>query len=575
LRTKNPIALALILTLLLTGCTQKAVQTGTGAAQAPTAAALDASATELKDLAMETQNGVTQVTLSFRGEDGADTDTVPEASLLTLTEPGRVILTLPGVEKWDYRVYEDELEGSVVTGVFHHNALGGQPGELYLHTECPVQVQMKQEGGRLILSITPGELSADKAWFVLVDGYDLYPGNSSRAELDKMGLYPCLCGDASALVLLSESFDSLQAAQEAVEAWQETLEKALPGRTPTIVTLEPGQLPLHDAQTQVQSLAEQVLGENDDGEITGKTLQADGRFLSWMPQGGYLFVKTLQDGQYSYDQLWQYNGSAAQLLPGVEFSQITQAALSADGRYLAVMEQDGGLHRTAEIFDLQSGGHFLLADEGMGADTPAFAWEKTSNVLYAISGEGEDLFYQTLDLTGDAPAVTKFCQEKAHESPLLQTEKGWICLRYEDGISSAYLVEAGGFTRLGEGNRFLLSPNGQSLAISGEDGDGVGWLYLLDIQSGTRTWVEQDCAIMDMAWDADSQALYYAVYDGDNEQYPLWVRAYACATGTTDAQAHLTMGDMQPDIQPGGFLLVDIYRSASQEIGMTYQIQIP
>ena len=576
MRTKNPVAAALMLALALclAGCAQKAARLD--AAQPQTqATAARGGAVELKDLAVETQDGVTRVILSFQDENGEAADAAPGASVLALDAPGRVIVTLPGVESWEYRVYEAELEGSAVTGVFHHNAMGGQPGELYIHTDGPTEARLDPQKGKLILQLTKKEPPSEKAWFVLVDGYDLYPGNGCRSALDQMGLYPCLCGDGSAQVLLSGGFESQETAREAADAWQETLAKALPGREPAVVALEPGQWPRHDAQAQVRSLTEQVLGENEKGRITGKTLQADGRFLSWMSGGGYLFARSVQEGSYAYEQLWQYNGSAAQLLPGVEFSAVTQAELSGDGQYLAVMEQGDDLRRTVEIFDLQNGGHFLLADVGMGVDTPAFAWDRDSSVLYTVSGEGEDLFYQALNLTGGEPEVFRFSEEKAHESPLLQTAEGWICLRYEDGVTSVCRMEQDGFAALGEGNRFALSPNGQSMAIAGEDGDGVGWLYLLDPASGARTWVEQDCSILDMAWDADSQVLYYAVYDAENEQYPLWVRAYACATGTVDAQAHLVMGDMQPARDPGGLLLVDIYRSASQEIGMTYQIEIP
>jgi hypothetical protein len=272
-------------------------------------------------------------------------------------------------------------------------------------------------------------------------------------------------------------------------------------------------------------------------------------------------------------------------LPGSEFDSISSASYSADGKYLAVLEQTNQLSRNLQIIDMTSGKSFLPSDVGFGTDTPSYVWDENRPVVYAITGEGEDLKFASYDLTNpDQPVVKAVDGVTAYDSPLAIAGGQLYFIRWSDDLNQGQLcamAPTGGIVRsLGEGSAFILSPDKKYAALRGEDQDGgtssAGFLHIVELSTGRVMTLESERSVVDMVWDLAGDRLYYSVYDADAEDQnlPLELCSYDLASGQVKSVMHMIMGALYPARDTRQALLVYIFHQTKQDIPMTYELDI-
>ena len=257
----------------------------------------------LKDISIEQNGKDTVVTLSFRtGSDDSgvpeqDTGSIPIYTLTSIDGVHRFALTLEGVAYWDYALYENELGGTAVNGVFHHAAMAGNSGALYLNVSEGCDFRTEQKGSQLVLYFRAQAGSEDTSrWYIAANGFDLYVISEQQALLQELGLYPTYCSDLRSIILLSAPFASKDEAQNYLAQHEQTISRLLPGRVSSIVELSGNELPEYDEQSQILSLLDTPVGKRDGQIYETEVLQANGRLLCWAPDGkSYVYARPVYE----------------------------------------------------------------------------------------------------------------------------------------------------------------------------------------------------------------------------------------------------------------------------------------
>jgi len=547
----------------------------------------------LKDISIAQSGEDTVVTLSFRtgsddsGVTESDPDNVPSYTLKPVMGVPRFVLTLEGMTYWDYALYENELGGTAVKGIFNHGALAGNSGALYFNLSKDCDFRTEQKGSQLIIYFRaqPGVEAASR-WYIAANGYDLYIASEQQSLLKELGLYPTYCNDMSSIMLLSAPFESKEKAQEYLSQHEQTISRLLPGRVTSIVELSGNDLPEYDEQSQIISLIDTPVGSKNGAAYEAPVLQANGRFLCWAPDGeSYVYARPVyetKDGNtISYDELWMRKENDQPVLAGHEFTHILSAAYSADGRYLAVQEQNDQLYRSLEIVDMTTGESYLPAETGFGMDTPSFAWDDEASVLYAISGEGESLKFLQYNLESEGvPVAGVISDSVTSESPLEVCNGRLYFIRWTETLDNGELcsmaVTGGEITSHTEATDFELSPDGRYAAVSGHE-DAGSYLKLYDLVSGGLITVVEETMVIDMLWDVNSQKLYYTLYDLEsaNVDQPLMLYSYNLAEDASVKVMDMIVGTLYPASQTGEAVLVFIFTQVNQSIPMTYLLEMP
>ncbi len=545
----------------------------------------------LKDISVWQQGEDTVVTLFFRsGSDEAGTEernlsAVPYYTLRALDGAARFALTLEGVEYWDYALYEDELTDTALLGLFHHNAYGPNDGAVYLNMTEPCDFRTEQSGNQLTLYFRPQQPSHGSRWYITVNGYDLYPGNENLRLLQELTLYPTLCSDLTSVILLSKGFDDKAQAQQFLEQHEQTLSRLLPGRVPSVIELDGDALPENDEQAQLLNLMDTPVGTKNGEPCESELMQANGRFLCWAPNGeSYIYARTSYEvsggGVTGYETLWSHGQNDEPVLDGHEFTSILSAEYSADGRYLAVLEQNEQLYRSLEIVDMHTGLSYLPTDMGFGNDTPAFVWDEKQPVLYAISGEGEGLHFMSYDMTVPGSPQSQILHEPlAFESMLDEAGGRLYFIQWSQQLDRGQLcsmpVEGGTIRTHTSADAFLLSPNKQYAAVYGDNEKGP-YLNFINLSTGQVFTIEQGSIVVDVQWDTASDRLYYSVYDAEseNEDQPLSLYAYDVAGSASEKLMDMVAGSLYPGKETGDVVLVYIFTQVNQAISMSYRLPL-
>ena len=550
-----------------------------------------AEGANLKDISVWRQGDDTVVTLSFRsGSDEAGTEerTLPSAPVYTLRAldgATRFALSLEGVEYWDFALYEEELADTALLGLFHHSAFGPNNGAVYFNMSQPCDFRTEQSGNQLTCYFRPRQPRQENLWYITVNGYDLYPGNENLDLLQELTLYPTLCSDLTSVILLSKGFEDKNQAQQFLAQHEQTISRLLPGRVPALVELTGDARPENDEQTPLLNLMDTPVGALDGEICEAELMQANGRFLCWAPDGAsYIYTRTSYEvsegGMVGYEQLWRHGQTDEPVLEGHEFVSILSAEYSSDGRYLAVLEQNEQLYRNLEIIDMNTGLTYLPTELGFGNDTPAFVWDEAQPILYAISGEGEGLRFMRYDLTtAGSPESQMLHEPVAFESALDEAGGRLYFIQWSQQLDRGQLcsmpVDGGAIRTHTSADAFLLSPNKQYGAVSGENERG-SYLNLANLSTGQVFPVNQGSIVVDMQWDAAGDRLYYSVYnaEADNEDQPLSLYVYDVATGANEKLMDMVAGSLYPANASRGVVLVYLFTQVNQAIPMSYWLPL-
>lgn len=545
------------------------------------------SMANLKDVKVEQEGEDLVVTLSFMqgsqtmGMEESIASGVPTYSTQWYPGVNRLAVKLEGVSFWEYRVYEDEIQDTVVQGMFHQSPVNDAAGWFYLQLSDDVAYRMEEVGNALRILLRPKGKQPQSQWYFMVDGFEAFPGNPILGE---MSLAPTLSADGSSVVLLSKPFDSEEECQTFLTNNDAVLQRVLPGKTPKVLELTSNTLPEFDLSSELTALANTPIGRKGEEQVKGEVLEGNGRFLCWTPdRSAFVFsrpfyVSDVQDNEMlSYEQLWLSNveTGASALLPDYEFASILSAEYSPDGRYLAFIEQSR-TNRSLQVYDTQTQQLMSAAEEGFGVDTPSFCWDSDKPVLYAITGEGEWLQLMSYDLTVETSRVKVLEEAGCQEGALLyHGGKLYLTQTSEDSQETSiksFDLATGEHADVCAGYAFDL--HGDLMAVA-EDGAATRF-SIYNLADGTSTSICEDQDVVDFVWDVSGKAVYYIVYrDTEGEEsYPMALYRYDLENATSTAIMDMVSGALYPASGEDACVMVYIYTQRREAVPASYRISM-
>ena len=537
--------------------------------------------------------GDTVVTLTF-----TDTEASTEESLVaaegvplfsTYWHSGleRLVISMKGINRWDYAVYPEETADSLLLGVFSIQPVDDRDFALYIHTRDVCAYTVQTTGNKMMIRLRGlGDQTAQ--WYVAVNGYDQFESN---ALPDDFPYYPSICSDQNNFVLVSHGFATEEEAETFSASMAEALAELLPGKVQRQARFNRDQLPEFDVNERLDEFANSPIGQKDGEPQVLPAFVPNGRFLCWEPGGTrYVFARpffisgSLENDNF-YDQLWvaDTQGGAAPLID-YEFTSITtDTAFSADGRFFAFVVQEED-NRVLHVYDTKTSKLYSPTEDGLDADTPHFVWDDQKPVLYAMSGSNRMLQLMSYDLTqSDTPVVSVMEEAEVGEGSI-GYHKGYVYFVYDDEAEESrsiyrLSVQPGSQRELvREGYEFYFSPNGDVMAISNISEDMDIWVEIYDLETKETTTVIDKANVLELVWNSDGSKLFFMVYPDDlDDSNPFSMQLYIYDIAAQEAKEYMRVlggAALYVSNRPNQMMLMLLHNSVDSSIPMTYAMDI-
>ncbi|MDD3244202.1 MAG: hypothetical protein PHD32_10835 [Eubacteriales bacterium] len=555
----------------------------------------------LSDIQVSSDSGDTVITLNFMsgslqlGMEETASAGVPSYTTSHIAGLNRLVLHIQGLIFWDYKVFKDELNSTPVNGILQEVPINTEETRLYISIKDEYAYQISEQGNKLIIRLRALNKADDVKWYATMNAFNEY---SDGLLPETLGLTPTLSSDRVNAVMISQPFDT----QEAAEAFAQELKsgiqalpdgedadmlKELKAMTVGVVKLANSQLPDFSEQGALEALSQSNVLQRGDTAQGAPALVSNGRFLCYTPDAAsYVFARPFflsdEDGGMTiYEKIYTstVGEDVPQLLLEFEFVSVTQARFSPDGQYLAFLDQTS-MTRSLYIYDLANQTLIAAAEEGMGDDTAAFAWAGSGHTLYAISGELDVLELMKLEIGGGADGanavsrvgnmeLTSGDMDLAGDTIYVAQSGG----EWEDGI---YAINTGtaAHEKVCDGYSFLLNKKDGRLLVMEDAQDGAYNLKVVTPADGNVMKVAENQDIGEVAWDADGSYIYYTVFDSQtgDAQYP--VTLYQFKLGEAQAQMRLVNGQLFGAGSGGQVLMVYVYSQNGQFIPVTYVLDM-
>lgn len=459
----------------------------------------------------------TILTLAFSGEEG-----VPAYSVTGLENPSRLCLEME-LSGRDF-AGQEVPETGLFSGLFYEAE--GESVRLYLQFRGNIGYKLAEDGQNLVVTVRADDMTAGQAYYLRL------PYEESVALLaSEEGLTPALSEDAVTLTYISAPYASLEEVEAARLELEESLAQAGSDATPQISAMANGAAP-----EVLQAISRQALNtlgalRLEDGSVQeAEVFALDARFLCWMPDGVSAVVARPLEGEEAGEEVWIYSleGQREKLFEG-EFSSLQKAAVTADGRYLSLVEQLSGA-RMVYVYDRQQGGLELLSAQGFGDYTSDIAWS-AENKLYAMTGNDVmQLMVYDPSLSGSEQSAVRAVEEREGTYGTLGCAGGWVYFSDEFGDILRVNPETTTRELFTPGDGFQLSNDGQFMAVTmyidNEDGSVTSYLSVKSIQGQEQAQVEMGSQLWNMCWDKDSKTLYYLLANPGDPDYPSSLYAF-------------------------------------------------
>jgi Tol biopolymer transport system component len=552
----------------------------------------------LRDIEVKRQDEDLVVILTFmEGSARMDMNEAPAAGVPQYTTrwyPGvdRLAISFEGLAFWDYRIYPNEIENTVISGIFKQLPVNSETTVLYLNTRDSFAYRMESVGNQLMIYLRPQAQEEVMSWYVAIDGFAEYTQGQVPEELT---LAPTLCEDLGNVILLSAPFADEQQARQFLEENADALAQAVPGKQAAVLELGSNRLPPYDESTQLKALLEKPVSRLDGQSRQAQSFIENGRFLCWHPNGqDFLFVRpimlssTQEDNVYIQEQLWTGNadeGTVSAVLD-YDFISILKAEYSPDGKYIAFLEQTDN-ERVLQIVEVDTGSISIAAEDEFGIDTSDFVWDEQENKLYGITGEVGAMQLMCYDLTGgsDDVSVSALEEEPCYEGDITLLDGALYYSQSNidsmEGQILRFDLATGTKKTLTSGYSLSRAPQGECLSIldtsttANEEDNGGYSLKVYDLATGKESIVDNSHIIVDSAWSADGTHLYYTIYrdlSSLEDEFPLSLFSYDTATGENRYVMDLITGALYPGQNPDCVLLMYIHDQMGRSVAITYRI---
>lgn len=590
--------LLVIACLLISGCSEYSV----AVPQIETAAAMPLEATpesghvleqmDLGDVSIENGDERSYISLYFyntsQSGDITPVKTLPAYKVTYVEGLDRIILRLDNVTSASFPQRGIRGMDDRVQAVFHILPKNGDVEMLliiHLKEHCTLRLTENEDNLQLEATSDPEDATLGDGWYVQINDTGLYPINT---DLANMGFSPSLCIDGVNAVLLSNRFETRDEAGKFLETQSSSLSKLMPDALPVVTCIASGSLPTWEIDADFADTVSGIAVFPDGTTCSGDTFINNGRFLAWSPDGNsclFSRINKLDDGSdYTYEQLFIMTEDAVDsILPDVEFSLISSATFSSDGRYIAFLDY-AEICRSLLVYDRETKTLYNGDEIGFGVDTPAYAWNGNQPILYAITGEGEALSMCGVDMRNPG----SLCWESREIFPdegSFDYEGGYLYFCKSNEMNAESWIYRINVTSL----EYETVTEGSSFAISHGTGNMVVvWcedirvhlsethLKLFSLHTMTGMELIEIPDIMHIIWDSNKEDFYVLSYRDaplmDENQMILW--KFSTSTFTVSEALYIQSGDLFSSNLTGEALLAIHYTQGDTVLYITYRLPV-
>ncbi len=460
------------------------------------------------------------------GGEEAPASTAPSYKVYPLSYPSRLVVEFESLEYADYE-YQGFAPAGCVLGSFFHRIDGEKKACIYFQLSADAAFKAFSGGNQLEIEIKPLPKPEEKKgkeqqrFIATADAYRDYCGG----RLTEISMTPSLDASLQNVLLVSDVMDSDITAEVFINDTVGKNSNAVREEW-TVQPIEYGGRPQYDASLGYMAAYSETVARIEEGTAAAQVYIPDGWYLTELPKrsgGGSLYTRrtviSSMSSEYECEMLWvmKPDGSSEEFLD-YEFQTVESAALSPDGRRLAVLE------RAAEatnlyIFDVETEELSAnLTDMGFGDMVSAYTWDDLGTTLYAVSGTDMMLIHQydfnvpteskrhgVVEKNGADEGCIAYCGGSIY---FVQgdMEKGDIIYRVkcDGGVRKAFT----------EGSSFVLSPDNAYMAINAESGISASStasakFRLYDMHTGESTTVTDEFGPQSFIWAKDGTKLYY------------------------------------------------------------------
>ncbi len=582
--------LIVILTFLLFGCTpniEQPEQTVTPEQTAAGGVSEYADNINVKDIDIAIDGEETVVTLSMisgsRAAGYTESKLVkpPEYEIIQLPQPQRLMIKLSDISFWDYEQKTEWALSNFVLGIFREVPADNDSLIIYIQLSQKAEFSVQETEGDLVIRLMPGLQNESSMFYCVSNSFFEHQDGTWPDNIDMM---PVLCSDAVNKILISQPFDTRQKADEFLETAKEQLEKNLPDKKIYVIELLRNSLPDYISGDYVEIEEKNVVMKQGVLMDTPVLLQ-NGRYLDTSSDGRIAFSRSYkpeepsleQDGYLTSEKLWiQDPNGRIQNIDVDEFFLIDDAAFSADGRYISILDVSIE-NRVLYVYDFQTQepqGLINLGEEGFGNQTAAFAWSDTENKLYAMTGQSA-MQMMVCEFSPDGTFEINAVEEEAGSEGNLEVSQGRVF--FADKVSDTVYEISDTKREITDGIDIRISPDGKNMLVleaSSQEGEQILLkLKLCDIKTGETTYIAEDPDIMNFYFMHNGTKVYYTkeLFEDDDYEpgYKFGLFSYDIMTGVHEQAAFCSTGDFIPSDNPGEIYLIDSVKDTQNNVYAT------
>ncbi len=548
----------------------------------------------LQNINVEQQGENTVITLYFlsgsrvAGVNESKISTVPQYSARLFSAPYRLEVDL-AVSFWDYAQNSETYNNSVLYGLFNTMHAEDDRLSVFFQLNENVEATVREDADKLVFTLVPKASAAQNAYYVGLNAYEAYEQNLIP---DDTGLTPTMCDGLKDIMLISKALKDEASAKKLAEEINLKIASAVPAKKAYVFEMETDALPQYNKDADAESMKEEPVILKDGTPTALPVLVENGRYLCMTPEGNTIYARSYVPSsgedteQVLKEKLWllEANGKKTQL-ELQDFYGVEKAAVSADGRYLGIL--DSGIeNKVLYVYDLQEKALHNLGEEGLGSITTSFAWDAERPVVYAMSG-AEALQLVKYDFSkpegarvegigGDMPGADS-------KIALVNAKLYYVDKTVESGRIYAVDINTQERTEVAQGVDFVISRDGNHLASvvpvrqvdeTQPDTETIAFhVIVTNLATGAQSEALGDAGEgVGLAFDANNDALYIstASYDGVSEAYPFAVLKYTISTPQLDLLEYSKTEKILPGVNPEELYFINYYSQNGDSFYVTY-----
>lgn len=555
----------------------------------------------MKSIAIEQKDGTLEVAIGFvHGDENSSVaetpaESVPYYKAYILKHPSRFVVEFSSIDYWAYdRTVNIADNDAYFYDIFKQFQINDNRFRIIFQLRKDADVKVSDNESELKLTFSNFTDYSDQNYSVVTDALTAY----DTGELETSGLFPTLCDGLTDKVLISKPFSSEAEAQVLQKSLFETYRDILNTGNTFVIAHKGNELPNGLDSNEYATVYSQNIIRRDGVEQTLPVVVPDGMYLC-STDDGYrsVFYKQLHDDVGdTTQQLWITDADEKfKLLNEIEFSSITSAKFSPDGKKLAFIEQTTD-SSYLYIYDMETNAIDNLGEQGLGIYTGSFIWDPLSTALYAISGdESQQLLKYDFTIPDETARISPVEEQKISQSDLgFFNGELYFADVAEDAAAqsdsesaSKELIfkikpEGGLRTEFAQGSSFKIASGGNYMAILSasvigdeESSTSVTTLKLKDMTTGVEALVLENEYIIAYNWSVD-QKIYYtvAIDESLSLEYSFELRSYDVASKKHTVITEMSNSDFFTTPDPNIIYIPLIKDDDNENIRATYKFVI-